>query len=351
MSERAGYRKGAAKLMWAIREWSWECRALVRDTNMSGSPVSVNPLSRIALPGLARPSANWRHVCCNRVPYCPAEPIGWFAFGEQSFEARTGQLSLLKEGGPNMRHTLCSTLVVGFTLLAAIEARAATITFSTVLVSCGNVLACPGGPPSNSLIDTVSNAYGPGNSLTETATMTVVPISGTVAVINPGGAGAVVPFARHTVDTSNLSNQTLQQFSIGVGSVSMFLTLTDQATNAFGTLQFSGIFEGSVFSRNFGNRIETAYFPDPTFGGVGQTRVVQVGNTFYNVTLLNTGLVLNSPGLIESGTLQVAVSQVPEPATLMLVGTGVLATWRLRRRKRNGAGDGDRTRDQQLGKL
>jgi hypothetical protein len=206
-------------------------------------------------------------------------------------------------------------------LVGATQARAALITYTTDLQV--------GGMSVPSLTTTI---MPPGLG---TASATVTPIGG--GPLDIAFTPTVIPFGMMAVDTSAFAVFTpIASAAFTTGGFNLFLTLTDVATSQSGTLQFLGGVGGSVFTAPPGgmfSRITVNY--TPLIGVIGQARTVQVGDTLYDVTLLFSGASLISNQLTASSNFQVAVAQsVPEPASLMLVGVGLVAgAWRMRLRR------------------
>jgi hypothetical protein len=114
------------------------------------------------------------------------------------------------------------------------------------------------------------------------------------------------------------------------------LTITDKASNASGTVTFTGVFNGTLtaLSSNITN----------TFTGP-QVQVLQLGSNSYTITMGNY-TPPPPPGAVNAGAIsayaQVAVQSgtqgpppLPEPSTLVLAGLGLSlaggAAWRRKR--------------------
>jgi hypothetical protein len=213
-----------------------------------------------------------------------------------------------------------AALMAGASLLT-VKAEAAPITYSTALQFGGMTVPSVSATTSNPAIGEAS--------------LTVVPVSG-LGPFDPGFAGEIVPFATLTVDTTNLDTIVpIETTTIGFSLLTLIVTLTDVATSDSASLTFVGDVGGSVFTAPVNDpidRIAVLYISlDPFPADVA--RFVEVGGVQYSVTLLPDNLVLNSNQLTASSDFQVQIAAVPEPMSLVLVGSGVVAMIRMRRRR------------------
>jgi hypothetical protein len=224
------------------------------------------------------------------------------------------------------RPCLGGVLAVGMALFATPAARAEQFTYTTELRV--------GGITVPDVTTTISPA-GLGS-----ASLTVAPLS-SAGSIDTGANGAVVPFAKQTADTSQFATiMPVQSATIRVPAVNeltLLMTITDQNSGMFGTLDFVGHSAGSVFTAPAGggvDRIQIVYTSVVPFP-FNQTRSLQLGSTQYDVTLQFPGLVLNSNQLMASSNYQVLVQAVPEPASVALLAAGavILVGWGRHRRR------------------